>query len=105
MGRPLSEVNDDAVLGVIVAPGQAAQLGRQVMAEGLPDLIAQRLSSAAWQVAGRLVETGWSIRRPATRRHRRGKAVVLHRDWDLVLCLTELPVPSRFTAAGQPVSP
>ena len=72
----MSEATDaiGVIVGVIAAPGQAAQLGSRVIAEGLNNALAQRLPGAAWRVE--MVE-------------------MLHRDWDLALCLTELPLHRR----------
>lgn len=81
-------------LGVIAAPGQAARLGQRVIAQGLAEVLTQRLPGAVWQVEmveSRLVDApaGDADIVDAARQ------MVLRRQWDLALCLTELPLHRR----------
>jgi hypothetical protein len=82
------------VLGVIAAPGQAADVAQQVIGEGLASAIAERLPAASWQVD--IVESQL-VRPPADDADLIDAArdVLLRRDWDMVVCLTDLPLHAR----------
>lgn len=82
------------VLGVIAAPGHGARLGRRMIAEGLPAILAERIVGAVWRIE--LVEN--SLVDPpvgSTALIDAARQVMLDRNWDLVLVLTELPLHHR----------
>jgi hypothetical protein len=77
------------VLGLVAAPGPATDLARRLHSD-LPDRIAARLPDAEWQVrlvSDRLVERPAALSRLVGAARRR----LLTEDWQLVLCLTDLP--------------
>ncbi|MBR7193706.1 hypothetical protein [Gordonia sp. SCSIO 19800] len=88
-----SDASDEpvVVLGVVAAPGQAIGLARKLVDDNLSDHVQTNFPGARWQVE--LVEAGL-VQPPA------GDAeivdatrdLLLEREWDLVVCLTDLPL-------------
>jgi hypothetical protein len=79
------------VLGLVGAPGVAASLARELAEAGLGEELDRRLPGARWQIEvqeARLVQAPASdaVIVDAARR------LLLDRGWDVVVCLTDLPL-------------
>ncbi|MCK5755955.1 MAG: hypothetical protein KAH46_24940 [Mycobacterium sp.] len=82
------------VLGVVAAPGAASQVARRVVAEGLADQLHRRLPGALWEV---IVEEDRLTAPPADDHDliEAARRVMLDREWDLAVVLTDLPLHTR----------
>jgi hypothetical protein len=86
------------VVGVVAAPGAAAEVAQQLVVD-LADDLADQLPSVAWKIA--YAEDGL-VRPPAddTELVTAARRRLLAEDWDLTICLTDLPL----TSSGRPVA-
>jgi hypothetical protein len=82
------------VLGVVAAPGRPTEMARRVIADGLQSLLEQRLPGATWRIQ---VEQDRLVTPPASDAEivDAARRLLLHRGWDVVVCLTDLPLRSR----------
>jgi hypothetical protein len=87
----------EIVLGLVAAPGPAEELAREVLPD-LPGRVAERLPGAAWAIRflpDRLVEPPAELAEVISA----GRGMLLRNDWQLVVCVTDLPL----SATGRPV--
>lgn len=85
------------VVGVVAAPGAAADVAQHLVAE-LTDDLADQLPTVAWKIA--YAEDGL-VQPPADDAElvAAARKLLLAEDWDLAVCLTDLPLAS----SGRPV--
>jgi hypothetical protein len=86
-----AEHDPHIVLGLVGDPGAAISLARELAENGLEAELNQRLPGARWcieVVEGRLVQP------PATDDEivKAARQLLLKREWDVVVCLTDLPL-------------
>lgn len=79
------------VLGLVGAPGVAYSLARELADAGFESELEQRLPGARWCVE---VEEGRLVQAPATDAAlvKAARRLLLDRAWDVVVCLTDLPL-------------
>lgn len=82
------------VLGVVAAPGPAYELAQHLATGDLGSRIEQQLDGASWQIE---IEENPLVDPPAndTQIVDAARAAMLQRGWDVVLCLTDLPLHER----------
>ena len=82
------------VLGVVATPGRSMEMAHRVIADGLQSLLEQRLPGATWRIE---VEQDRLVAAPASDADivRAARRLLLRRDWDVVVCLTDLPLHTR----------
>ncbi|WP_168701622.1 hypothetical protein [Gordonia paraffinivorans] len=79
------------VLGIVAAPGQPIGLARKIVDEDLVEHVHTTYPGARWQVE--VVEAAL-VQPPATDSQivDAARDILLEREWDLVVCLTDLPL-------------
>ena len=79
------------VLGLVGAPGRAFSLARELADAGLNEELQRRLPGAKWQIE---VEETRLVQPPATDAAivDAARRLLLDRGWDVVVCLTDLPL-------------
>ena len=89
--RPRADSDPRIVLGIVGAPGVAYALTRDLADSGLGKELDRRLPGATWQVE--VVESGL-VQPPASDAEivDAARRLLLNRGWDVVVCLTDLPL-------------
>ncbi|MBD0863678.1 hypothetical protein IA539_21110 [Gordonia sp. zg691] len=79
------------VLGIVAAPGQAVGLARKLLAEDLEGHVQATFPGARWNIE--IIEAG-VVTPPAgdTQIVDATRDVLLEHEWDLVVCMTDLPL-------------
>lgn len=96
MVSPAGEALSSAcvVLGVVAAPGRPVQMAQRALADGLQSVLEQRLPGAKWRIE---VEQDRLVAAPASDADivAAARRMLLRRGWDVVVCLTDLPLHTR----------